>query len=363
MSEDELALWLAAVPGISGKRAKALIKRFGSVKELWSASEREIRAYSSLPPEAASALIKSRGGALELRLKELNKRGCSYVSIFNERYPALLKAIEDAPLGLYVMGRLPESGKAAAALIGSRRCSEYGLSAAGLLGKGLAENGVTVVSGMARGIDGQAHRAAIEAGGETIAVLGSGLDICYPPEHKRLMEDIARHGAVISEYPFGTPPDKFNFPARNRIVSGVSGVVIVVESEERSGTSITVSKALEQGRTVMAVPGSVFSRFSKGTNYLIYCGAAPVLSVDDVLFELKKDIPAREARGGENAAKQALDGDENLVYAHIGFEPAQIDEVIRKSGLTVQKTRHALFQLEMEGIIQRLPGERYKRAP
>jgi len=283
-----------------------------------------------------------------------------YIDKENAGFPTLLKHIHNPPKGLYIRGEIPGDDSPRVAIIGSRACSEYGISAAAMLSRGLAESGVVIVSGMARGIDAAAHRAAIEAGGKTIAVLGCGVDICYPPEHDKLMEQITQNGCVISEYELGTKPQRYYFPARNRIISGLCHAVIVVEATEKSGTSVTANHALDQGREVFAVPGSVFSKVSRGTNNMLKQGAIPATCAEDVLHELKLASWHNTIHEKNSDEKINLAPNEKLVYDCLGldknFAGVHIDEIINKSNLPAQEVQYILMKLEIAGHVKRLPG-------
>ncbi|MGH2398317.1 MAG: DNA-processing protein DprA [bacterium] len=271
-------------------------------------------------------------------------------------YPSLLRVIADPPSPLYVRGDVVSSDAQAVAIVGTRRASVYGANVARVLGTGLARAGVTVVSGLARGIDAAAHQGAIEAGGRTIAVLGCGVDIAYPPEHRRLLAQVVAHGAVISEHPPGTPPLRYHFPRRNRLISGLSLGVIVVEGREDSGALITASAAAEQGREVFAVPGLIFDERSRAPHRLLQEGAKLVACVEDVLEELR--LPAFSLAATPRAR---LEGPEQRVYAQVDLEPAHIDQLAQRAGLPVSQVARSLMTLECRGLIEALPGQRYTR--
>jgi DNA processing protein len=270
-------------------------------------------------------------------------------------YPPLLASIPDAPFVLWFQGRSACFTKPAVAIVGSRAATPYGLEAASRLAGDLAAAGVLVVSGLARGIDSAAHRAALAAGGDTVAVLGSGVDVIYPAEHRRLAGEVAIHGAVVSEFPPGTAPVAFHFPARNRIISGLSQVVVVVEAAERSGSLITASFALEQGREVMAVPGSVLSGRHRGCHALIRDGAAVVESAEDVLVELgasflTQSLPAQESPPSDR------------VLACMTFgEGCDIEALAAETGLSPAILLPRLLELELRGAVRRIDGGRFVR--
>jgi DNA processing protein len=272
-------------------------------------------------------------------------------------YPAALRAIPDPPSPLYVRGRLRGDDRIAVAVVGTRRPSPYGAAAADRLANGLARWGITVVSGLARGIDGVAHRAALRAGGRTIAVLGCGLDIVYPPEHAGLAAQIVQAGAVITEYPAGTPPLKHQFPRRNRLISGLTLGVVVVEGRDGSGALITADCALDQGREVFAVPGSIFAPTSALPHRLLRQGATLVTTAEDILDELRLPRPVPVP-----APSPSLAGSEATLFAQLSMEPLHIDMLALRCGLPVAEASGALLALEFRGLVRALPGQRYVRA-
>lgn len=279
------------------------------------------------------------------------------LTLEDSAYPAVLREIADPPEPLYVRGTLDEQDRAAVAVVGARRASAYGLAVAEWLGRELVRHRVTVVSGMARGIDGAAHRGALMAGGRTIAVLGCGPDVVYPAEHVDLMGQIIESGAVVTEFPPGTPPLPHHFPQRNRIISGLSLGVVVIEGRERSGALVTADFALDQGREVFAVPGSIFGETSYLPHRLLQEGAKPVTTVDDILTELR--LPQRVDQ--IPALVPALDGVEAIVFAQLDFDPRHIDALAERSALPVAEVGRALLVLELRGLVRTLAGQRYVR--
>jgi len=272
-------------------------------------------------------------------------------------YPAALRALADRPEALYARGRLVEADRAAVAVVGARRASPYGVAVGEWLGRELARNGVTVISGLARGIDAAAHRGALAAGGRTVAVLGCGVDVVYPPEHARLLAQVVAAGAAVSEYPPGTPPLRHHFPRRNRLISGLSLGVVVVEGREDSGALITADCALEQGREVFAVPGPVFAQTSALPHRLLQQGAKLVARVEDILEELRLPVAAPAA-----AIPVALQGAEAAVYAQLTLDPQHVDALALRCALPVAEVGRALVGLELRGLARALAGQRYARA-
>ncbi len=293
------------------------------------------------------------------------------ITLDDAEYPKNLRNIHTPPKQLYVNGTLLESDEMAVAVVGSRRASIYGLETAEKLGFELAARGVTVVSGMAIGIDSAAHKGALKAKGRTIAVMGGGHNVIYPSQNKKLYEEIVKTGAVVTEYEDDMPPLPQQFPARNRIISGLSLGVVVVEAARNSGALITANFAAEQGRTVFAVPGKVSSATSSGTNELIKDGACLIQSVDDILEELsiKEIVPAkgegREAIDGRIAKQtkayiyNSLTEDERKIYKNLSDEPMYVDEVIEKAGIGQAKASKVLLDLELKKIIVQLPGKQF----
>jgi DNA processing protein len=284
------------------------------------------------------------------------------------RYPAALRELPDAPATLYVCGHLVETDALAVAIVGSRRATFYGLEVAETLAADLAARGVTIVSGLARGIDAAAHRGALRVGGRTIAVLGSGADVIYPAEHRRLAAEIAERGAVLSQFAPGTPPLPQNFPARNRVIAALSLAVVVVEAAERSGSLITARLAAELGREVLAVPGRITAPESRGANRLIQDGAAVAMGWEDVVGALPErwkvrvqtSVPAGSDVAGRDAAPAAPSAQQRIL-AFLGEDPVDIDLVIERSGLGAGPVSAALLDLELDGRVRQIEGKRFVR--
>jgi DNA processing protein len=299
-----------------------------------------------------------RDGIHEETMRALERDGAEY--------PALLRSVPDAPATLHVRGRLLESDALAVAVVGSRRATPYGLAVAETMAADLAARGVTIVSGLARGVDSAAHRGALRVGGRTIAVLGSGVDVVYPPENRRLAEEIGRQGAVISQFAPGTPPLPQNFPTRNAVIAGLSLAVVVVEAAERSGSLITARLAAELGREVLAVPGRVTGPESRGANRLIQDGAALALGWEDVVAALpdrwracidtaaKMTAATAEPAGSEDEPSRAI-------LSLLGEDPIDLDRVIERSGLGAARVSAALLDLELNGRVRQIEGKRFVR--
>jgi len=366
--------WIALnmTPGVGPRVAARLLERFGSAERVFGALRAELERLR-LRPETLESILKRdchEAAALELdRIKELPD--ADVLVLDDGNYPALLREITDPPVTLYVRGDWGACLDApCVAVVGSRRCSTYGQNAATMLARDLAARGVTIISGLARGIDKSAHEGALEAGGRTVGVLGTGIDEVYPRDHKKLAEKILdAGGAIISQFPLGTPPVPENFPFRNRIISGLSLGVLVVEAAENSGSLITARLAMEQNREVFAVPGNITSRNSFGTNYLIKGASAKLVQQwQDVAAELPPEIAARllppevekKSKGErvEVAAPADLSEGERKVFELLSAdEPAHIDSLIETSKLSVSELTGALFGLEMRELVRQLPGK------
>lgn len=285
ISEKDYAYWLFNVPEIGNASVDKLLCSGLSCREVYQLSPNELSKI--LPRKKAESIERSRySWNFEEENKKLKEKGVRFVSRIDPEFPEKLKDIPNAPFAIYVKGQLPDPDKPSVSIVGARMCSEYGRYMARQFGRGLALAGVQVISGMARGIDGIAQGAALEAGGKSFGVFGCGVDICYPPENKVIYDALLKNGGAISEFPPGTEPIANFFPMRNRIISALSDVLLVVEARQKSGTQITVDTALEQGREVLAVPGRVTDRLSDGCNYLISQGAGVAISVEDVLDRL-----------------------------------------------------------------------------
>ncbi|HXF75033.1 MAG TPA: DNA-processing protein DprA [Methylomirabilota bacterium] len=364
-SRDPCAPWLALaqVKGLGCVGFKKLVERFSDPLQAFSASAAELEGIEGLHRDAIAGLTGFSGWPeVESELGRARAAGVRIIPFTDSEYPARLRAIADPPPFLYARGALSAQDEKALAIVGSRSASDYGRRMARELARGLASLGFTVVSGMARGIDGEAHQAALQAGGRTIAVLGCGVERAYPPEHAALYRRIGEHGAVISELPVGSRPLAFNFPARNRLISGISLGVVVVEATEKSGSLITAAAALEQGREVFAVPGPAGSSRSRGSHRLIRRGAKLVESVDDIIEEIAPQLPRRRGAVGEPAAPELPQGAGEAarrIFALLKENALQVDQVIEKTGLGPAEVLEALLDLELKGLLRQSPGKVY----
>lgn len=355
---NEKKYWIGfnLVRGIGAVRFQQIQAYFGNLAVAWNASAEAFKEVG-LPTKTLNSFLGLRKQIdLDQYYETVLNQNISVITSLDEDYPRLLKEIDQSPPVIYVKGELTPADEFAVAIVGTRRVSDYGQQITRDTSIYLAGHGVTVVSGLARGVDGLAHRHALEAGGRTIAVLGSGMDVIYPPEHRKLAEAISENGAVISDYPLGTQPEGINFPPRNRIISGLSLATIVVEAGERSGALITADFAVEQGRDVFAVPGNVLSPASRGTNRLIQNGAYAMVSPQDVL-----DVLNLSEIESIKTARQVLPTDktEAQIMKVMDFEPMHIDEICNEIGLPVEKVSAALTMMELKGLVQHVGAMRY----
>lgn len=372
----EYAVWLAERPHCGPELRLRLLDHFGTAEAVWKAKKEDYRLIEGVGKRQLDALSQKGMEHAQIILRDCAKQDIRVLSIEDEAYPLPLRDLEDAPTVLYVRGTLPDwSRTVAIGIVGTRKATPYGRGASRWLSSHLAHAGCVIVSGMALGIDGEANRGALEADGQTIAVLGCGADICYPPSHKKLMEDILKHGAVVTEYPPGTEPHKFHFPMRNRIISGLSRGVIVIEAPKKSGALITADRALDQGRDVFAVPGNINSPQSAGVNRLLREGAAELVTcAADVLAHYPEEskrlvptrtapprkrtpaeepsVPDRQPSGPSNGV--ALAEEEQAVLTAIAQGANCTDAIIEATELSASKVLTSLTMLEINGYIKRV---------
>lgn len=358
MTDPKYWLGFNLVKGIGPAKIQALLDHFGDLGAAWNANELELERIG-IDRRALAALCEARTQInLDDYSKRVKKAGITVLTWECESYPRYLREVPAAPPVLYVSGTVQEADRWAVAVVGTRRLTAYGRQVARELVTGLVRNNVTIISGLARGIDAIGHKTALEAGGRTIAVLGSGLDQVYPPEHRGIARRIVQkgQGAVVSEYALGTPPDAKNFPPRNRIISGLALGVVVIEAGERSGALITADFALEQNREVFAVPGNINSRASAGTNRLIQQGAKLVSGVQDILEELNLTMVPQQV-----AVQMALpeSAEEAEILKHLSPQPIHVDALSRASGLSSADVSSTLALMELKGMVQQVGGMRY----
>lgn len=374
MQEEELteSLWLCTIDGIGSSSVMKLWKKAGNFTKIASLSEEELKNCIGTKRTAAflAANTEQARKAAYQRLYRYWEKGISFLPVWHTDYPERLRRIADPPAILFVKGKLPVQKQIQAAVIGARACSVYGSRAAQVFARELAQNGVGIVSGMARGIDSIAQQAALEVSQNSIAVLGCGVDICYPPENRQLYEWLEKDGTLISEYLPGTKPQSYLFPPRNRIISGLSDLVLVVEAREKSGTLITVDMALEQGKEVFAVPGRVLDACSKGCNRLIANGAG-IATDPDAVWEVLRQISTQNGlqRITENGRKHISCGShtdgaadaEKQILDILESEFLSLDELAERTQISISEVMQAVSHLYMEGILQRQGGRYCKK--
>jgi DNA processing protein len=366
MDSREAFVALNLIEGVGSVRARSLLEHFGDAPRILAAPPSELLRVRNIGADTAEKIAAwEKTINLAGELKRIADYGCQVLIQSDENYPAALREIYDPPLVLYVKGQINVKDKNSVALVGSRMSTHYGVETARKLAYQLAYVGVTVVSGGARGIDTAAHQGALSAKGRTIAVLGTGVNLIFPPENAELYERIAANGAVITQFPFNRPADKQSFPIRNRIVAGMTLGTVVVEANLTSGALITANFATDYGRQVFAVPGRIDSPRSKGCHELIKKGAKLCEGAEDILSEFEYLFPAsnRPAAVSETGVLPALELGENekQVYDSLDHEELAIDEVIRKCGLPSSAVSVALFSLEMKRLVKQLPGKLYLR--
>lgn len=355
---EEKRYWVGfnLVKGIGAARMRLLLDAFGDARSAWQAPAEQLMA-AGLGPKLVETLVKLRANvSLDSVWEWIIAQGIQVFTWKDEAYPTRLAEIPQPPPVIYTRGSLLSEDAWAVAVVGTRRVTSYGRQVAEEIATSLARSGITVVSGLARGVDAVAHQAALQAGGRSLAVLGCGVDRIYPPENRRLAEQLIEHGALISDYAPGTAPDSANFPPRNRIISGLVKAVIVVEAGKTSGALITAAFAAEQGREVFAVPGSIYAPQSVGTNLLLQQGARPYLNSQDVLavLNLAQVTEQRSLR-----ASIPADPVEARLYATLGLEPLHIDEIRRQADLPIEKVSAALVMMELKGLVRQVGGMQY----
>ena len=378
MLNQNLKYWVALkwVEGVGNVGFKALLEAFGTPQKVFEAPLSMIKAVPGIGDKTAPQIKSFKDWKkVEKELECADRTGVSIVTSQDPLYPSQLLSTYDYPAFLYVKGHLKEDD-VNVAVVGSRTASTYGKFTTERLCRELVLRGITVISGLARGIDSAAHRGALSGKGRTIAVLGCGLDVVYPPENEKLFTEISLQGALISEFPFGTPPNAPNFPTRNRIISGISLGVVVVEASEKSGSLITARLALEQGREVFAVPGSIDSSGSRGTNKLIKQGAKLIENVEDILEEILPQVtsapkvvkPDQRQKQPDDQQKiltsspdLVLKETEKTVWQVLSQKPVHIDQIITSTGLTAHEVLVILLNLELQGLIEQKPGKTYMR--
>jgi DNA processing protein len=358
VTDEFLRYWVgfSKVPGVGPMRLRNLLDYYGNIEAAWLANPGELRAIG-LDRRSVESLVKTRTFLdLDAELVKLDRLKVKVLTWDSPDYPALLKNIANCPATLYIRGSLTAADEWALAVVGTRQATTYGKECTRLLVRGVAENGVTIVSGLAYGIDTLAHQSVIEAGGRTLAVLGSGVDVIYPRDNHKLGMSIMEHGALVSEYPLGTQPEAGNFPRRNRIISGLSLGVLFVEGSQKSGARITTDFALEQGREVLAVPGSILRDSGSGPNYLIQNGAKLVTSVADILEELNLTMVGQHVE-----ARQVIPANqtEAVLLKQLSSDPIHVDDLGAATGLPAHEIASTLIMMELKGMVRQVGGMNY----
>ena len=358
MTADTLRYWIgfSKVPGIGPARLRALLDYYGDIEIAWQANPGELRAMG-LDKRSVENLVRTRTNIeLDLELDKLDKLGVTVLTWESQAYPKLLKTIYNPPATLYIRGALTAEDDWAIAVVGTRRATVYGKECTRVLVRDLIGNKLTIVSGLAYGIDTEAHKTAVAANGRTIAVLGCGVDVIYPAENRKLSQAIIENGALVSEYPLGTKPESGNFPYRNRIISGLSLGTLIVEGAIQSGARITADNALEQGREVFAVPGPILSKSSAGPNHLIQNGAKLVTQVNDILEELNLTMMIQQTE----ARAIIPDNDvEASLLEQLSSEPIHIDDLGQATKLSAADIASALTLMELKGMVRQVGGMNY----
>ncbi len=357
MNDHKYWLGFSLVPEIGPKRLLHLLSVFGDLPSAWSATESDLR-HSGLENQPVTNFLRTRARLdLDAEMAKVERAGAWLLTLADDSYPPLLSSLPDAPAVLYVKGSLLPSDEQALAVVGTRKASTYGRDAAHDLSRQLARNGITIVSGLAHGIDTAAHRGALD-GGRTIAVVGCGLDQIYPRDNEQLAHEICQHGAMISEFAIGVPPEGRNFPRRNRVISGLSLGVLVIEAAEGSGALITAGIAAEQGREVFAVPGNIYNPGSRGSNRLIQDGAKLVMGVDDILSELKI---AHSNVQFKTTAERVSPGNnlEATLIQNLSADPIHVDDLARLCDLPIATITSTLTIMELKGLARKVGPMQY----
>ena len=345
------AYWLHNIPGFGNAKIRSLYHEVGSAEELYHLPLAQIKSIMGIREEEAKLIHASqRKWDVDKEWFRLMEQGIGFVSLEQPEFPEKVRHIHNPPYALYYVGKLPEENRKTVAIVGARTRSAYGSQVATELGKTLAQNGVQVVSGLARGIDRDAHQGALDGGGDTYAVLGCGVDICYPNENKYLYNKMIETGGVISEYTPGTKPVPGQFPARNRIIAGLCECIVVVEAKEKSGSLITADFAMEEGRDIYAVPGRICDALSQGCNRLIKQGAGALINIDDFLSDL--DVLSEINYTQMDFRKNLLEKDERLVYSLTDFRPIGVSTLVEKTGISISRLLEILEKLESLGLIK-----------
>lgn len=359
MTEEESWFWICNIPGIYRRKIKKLIKYYQTPNHIFQMTDTQIKRINLLTLKEQQAIIKSKqNDNIISNYMKLREQKIEFISCKNSKYPNKLKHIPDAPCGLYIKGKMV-SEKPAVAIIGARNCSNYGKEIAKEYAKELARNKVQIISGLARGIDCYGHIGALDEDGDTYAVLGCGVNVCYPKENYQVYNEIIEKGGLISEYPINMQPRSMFFPERNRIISGLADIILVIEARKRSGSLITTDFALEQGKDVFAIPGRVTDDLSSGCNRLISQGAAIANSPSEIMNEL--GIKYKQNEKLFKKSNNLLERKENMLYSCLDLQPKSLDEILSSIELTYSEIMMTLVGLEIKGLIKETSKNHYMR--
>lgn len=358
LSQKELELWLAGIGSIGPVKTRRLLEYFKTEEEIYKAEKNKLLKVEGITEKIAEEIMKNRQPAvIQREYDNICKKGIELVSIHDKNYPKKLTNISNYPYALFVRGKLPQEDKISVAIVGARNCSMYGREMSFWFGKSLSNAGIQVISGLALGIDGCAHKGALAGVSNTYGVLGSGIDICYPKENFDLYMSIQKRGGILSEYGPGIAGRPFQFPMRNRIISGLCDGVLVVEAREKSGSLITVDFALEQGKEIFAIPGRIGDKLSEGCHNLIKCGAELVQSPRDILdnFHINQIFEHNKMKKNDIF----LDSKEKIVYANLSLVPKHLDEILRETNLLMTDVVSILLKLELDGFVRQTTQNYY----
>lgn len=358
MTDYEYWLWLSYIKDMWHNKMELLYKAFGSVRAIYNAGEKTLNKIEGITLKDTENILASKKiFDLDKTITFLDAKKIKFTFFEDQIFPDKLKKISNPPMVLFYKGSLPEKSSHTIGIVGARACSEYGKSMAYKIARELAESGISVVSGMARGIDAMAHRGCIKGGNKTYAVLGCGVDVCYPGDNIELYQDILKNGGIISEYIPSSEPLAWHFPERNRIISGLSEGVAMIEAREKSGSFITVDHALSQGKTVFALPGRITEQLSTGCNKLIYEGAIPLLSTEQMIFEMGMG----NVKEYENKMKKNifLEKEIEMLYSCFGFVPITVQELINKTGIGLGEIYEKITRLQIKGLIKEVAKGQY----
>lgn len=349
--------WFANIKGLTNKKKKELREQFSCAEEIYNIEETKLQNIGIEEIDCRNISKSKKEWDLEAEYEKLQEKQIKFFTVQNTEYPRRLREISSSPYALYVKGVLPRDDKLSVAIVGARECSPYGEAMARSFARELSKIGVQIISGMARGVDGASQSGSLDAGGESFGVLGCGVDICYPRDNIGLYMELQERGGILSEQPIGTQPLPQFFPARNRIISGLADVVLVIEAKEKSGSLITADLALEQGKDVYALPGPINSVLSRGCNQLIKQGAGILISPEDLLQDLGIFNKKETKKTIEN--KILLESPENMVYSCLCLEARNIDELSEVTGMEIPELIDALISLQLQGYIKEISKNYY----